>query len=277
MLSKCSPYMGFIYRLTSPSEKSYIGQTIRTIEERFKEHQYSNSGCVAISNAIQKYGWENMIKEWYEVPDDDLDFYEEMIVALLGTLVPRGYNLKDGGGATGKMSEESRQKMSESQKGEKNHFYGKAHAEETKIKIGKANAGKVHTEETKQKMSEMRLGKSHTNETKQQISNSHIGLKHSEETKQKMSAARKGEKSNWYGKTHTEETKQKMKTAQLGDKHPKSKKVYQYTLYGDFIQSFSCSEEAARYLNIKSGTRIRKCARGKTNHAYGFKWSYIEL
>lgn len=31
--------MGFLYMLTSPSGKSYIGQTIRPIEERLKEHK----------------------------------------------------------------------------------------------------------------------------------------------------------------------------------------------------------------------------------------------
>ena len=30
--------MGFIYMFTSPSNKSYIGQTTRTIEIRRKEH-----------------------------------------------------------------------------------------------------------------------------------------------------------------------------------------------------------------------------------------------
>ena len=31
--------MGYIYILTSPSGKSYIGQTIRSIEKRFQQHQ----------------------------------------------------------------------------------------------------------------------------------------------------------------------------------------------------------------------------------------------
>ena len=31
--------MGFIYRLIFPSNKSYIGQTTRTVEDRIKEHK----------------------------------------------------------------------------------------------------------------------------------------------------------------------------------------------------------------------------------------------
>ena len=44
--------------------KIYIGQTIRSIEERFKEHQKESNGCVAIRNAIQYHGWENFEKDW---------------------------------------------------------------------------------------------------------------------------------------------------------------------------------------------------------------------
>ena len=101
--------MGYIYMLTSPSGKSYIGQTIRDIHKRLEEHQLPSSKCVAVYNAIQKYGWENVKKEWYEVPDEELDFYEEMLVALLGTLAPGGYNLKEGGG-NGNLSEETKKK-----------------------------------------------------------------------------------------------------------------------------------------------------------------------
>ena len=47
--------MGFIYKLTlkKESRKAYIGQTIRDIEERLKEHQQPYSGCKAISAAIK--------------------------------------------------------------------------------------------------------------------------------------------------------------------------------------------------------------------------------
>jgi hypothetical protein len=132
--------MGFIYRLTSPSGKSYIGQTICPIEKRFKKHQQKSSGCVAISGAIKKYGWENFEKEWNEIPDDDLNFYEEMLIALLGTLSPDGYNLKEGG-SNGKMSEESKQKNREAKLGEKNPMFGKPMSEEQKQKNREAHLG----------------------------------------------------------------------------------------------------------------------------------------
>jgi len=269
--------MGYIYIFTSPNGKSYIGQTIRPIEKRLEEHESGKSkDCRAIYNAIQYHGWENFEKDWYYCPDEDLNKHEELMVEVLGTLVPEGYNLREGGGNRGKPSDETRKKMSERQLREKNCMYGKNHTEETKQKISESSIGKKMSEESKRKMSEARLGKTmseetrqkiseaqrgktHTNETKQKISESSIGKKMSEESKQKMSEARKGEKHYQYGKT--------------GDKHHRSKKVYQYDLNGNFIRSFGSSEEAGRHLE-KDGSKIRMCARGDSKTAYEFKWSH---
>ncbi|AGE57991.1 GIY-YIG catalytic domain-containing endonuclease [Paramecium bursaria Chlorella virus NW665.2] len=286
--------MGFIYKLTyKESRKAYIGQTLRDIEERLKEHQLSSSGCRAISSAIKKHGWENFEKEWYEVPDEDLNFYEEMLVALLGTLAPRGYNLREGGGATGKPSEETKKKMSEAQSGEKAYWYGKEHTEEAKKKMSKARTGennhmygKKHTEEAKQKISEANSGKERTEEAKKKMSEVKTGEKHpmygkehTEEAKKKMSKVKTGEKHPMYGKEHTEETKKKMSDAKSGEKHRASKRVYQYNLDGTYVHSYGSSGEAARALGKTSGVLIRMCAGGKGKYktAYGFKWSYTEL
>ncbi|AGE52917.1 GIY-YIG catalytic domain-containing endonuclease [Paramecium bursaria Chlorella virus CZ-2] len=165
--------MGFIYMLTFPSEKSYIGQSIRDIHKRLEEHQLPRSKCVAVYNAIQKYGWENVKIDWYECPDEDLNFDENLLVEEMGTLAPGGYNLMEGGGSKGRPSEESKQKMSDAQSGEKHHMFGKEHTEKSKQKMSGAKSGekcymfgKEHTEETKKKQSEANSGEKNSTSKK---------------------------------------------------------------------------------------------------------------
>lgn len=76
-----------------------------------------------------------------------------------------------------KLSDETKQKMSEARIGEKNHMFGKQHSEETKRKISKARKGKAPwnkgghlSEEQKHKLSEAHRGKQLTEEQKQKIS-----------------------------------------------------------------------------------------------------------
>ena len=243
--------------LTSPNGKSYIGQTSGTIEVRFRDHKKSSSECVAIRNAIKKHGWKNMKKNWYECLDEDLNFTEELMISLMGTLAPNGYNLREGGGSHGKMSEVTKKRMREAQRGEKNGFYGKTHTEKAKQQNREAQLGKITSEETKQKQRKANQGEK----------SPWYGKTQTDEHKQKNREAQ-------LGKTHTKETKQKMKKAQLGEKNHNSKTIYQYNLDGTFINFFGSTEEAARHLVKTSGSKIRACARGKQNTAYGFKWSY---
>jgi group I intron endonuclease len=210
--------MGWLYRIKNKMNgKSYIGQTIRPIEKRLKEHREGHSkGCRRIYNAIQKYGWDNFEIDWYECVNENLNDHEEFLIEMLGTLSPNGYNLTEGGGNR-KPSEETNQKRRESQSGENGYWYGKNHSDESKKKVGDGNRGKTRSKETRQQ--------------------------HSESTK--------------------------------GEKHHRSKRVYQYDLDGNFINSFGSTGEANRHLK-KNSASIRKCANGTCRTAYNFKWSYIK-
>ncbi|AGE53642.1 GIY-YIG catalytic domain-containing endonuclease [Acanthocystis turfacea Chlorella virus GM0701.1] len=275
--------MGFIYMLTSPSNKSYIGQTIRSIEERFKEHQKSSSNCVAIYGAIQKHGWDNFEKHWYEVPEEELNQHEELMVEVLGTLVPDGYNMKEGGG-NGKMCEEVKKKISESLTG---RTLSDDHRQNLSIALSDGNHpmfGKTHTDDAKQNMSAAKsgennpmFGKTLTDNHKQKLSDANSGENHpfygqtlTDEHKQNIS---KG----LTGKTHTDEHKQNISKGLTGEKNHMSKTMYQYDLDGTFVQSFASGGEAVRSLNKTDGTLINRCARGERPSAYGFKWSYTKL
>jgi predicted GIY-YIG superfamily endonuclease len=178
--------MYLIYKYTSPSGKSYIGQT-KNIKEREKQHKKSKS-CRAFYYSIQKYGFKNFVREILEehLTIDDANRRESYWIDFYNTIVPNGYNLRTGG-LNNICSEETKIKMSKNRpdtNGENNPFFGKHHTDETKELLRICNIGKVHTEETKTK-----------------IGLSTIGRSCSVETKQKLSIARSGENNPMYGKS----------------------------------------------------------------------------
>lgn len=71
---------------------------------------------------------------------------------MFKTLSPFGYNLKEGGRG-GRHSGETREKMSQSRKGEKNHMFGKKASEETREKLSAGHKGNVVSTETRLKIS----------------------------------------------------------------------------------------------------------------------------
>ncbi len=83
-----------------------------------------------------------------------------------------------------------KREMCEAHKGHPGYFTGH-HSEESKRKISESNRGKRRSEETRRKMSKANKGKHLSEEHKRKISEAHKGNRHSEETKRKMSEARK--------------------------------------------------------------------------------------
>ena len=122
-------------------------------------------------------------------------------------------NLTDGGeGVSGmKHTEETKKKISESGKGEKNPMFG--------ISLIPWNKGKtgIYSPEVLKKISEASTGRIKSKETREKIRKAHLGTKRTEETKKKMSIASSGENNGMYGmtgeknpmfgKTHTPKTR----------------------------------------------------------------------
>lgn len=92
---------GIIYKYTSPSGKSYIGQTKNSIEERrgnSKGNYYR--GSKVFYSAIKKYGGlQNFKCEILEdnIPIDKLDEKERFYIKKFKTTTPFGYNVLIGG------------------------------------------------------------------------------------------------------------------------------------------------------------------------------------
>lgn len=162
-----------IYKITNPKEKIYIGQSIN-IKKRFLEYKALNCKFQRILyNSFLKYGVENHKFEVIEECNIDLlnererywqDFYNCVSKYGLNCRLTKT-NDKSGImsdeskllmskcriGIKRNITDESRKKMSERVKGNKNPmfgnkkelnpFYGKKHSQETKLKISELKLG----------------------------------------------------------------------------------------------------------------------------------------
>jgi hypothetical protein len=100
---------GIIYKITSPSGKVYVGQTIRSFEERIQEHKRESSRCTLLKSAIQKYGNE-MKYEIIEdnIPHNQMNEREILWISHFNSLAPNGYNLTSGGNAQQIIAQEAK-------------------------------------------------------------------------------------------------------------------------------------------------------------------------
>ena len=92
--------MGLIYKLTSPSGKSYIGQTSVNFSVRFSQHKRAarDGSTCPIHNALRKYGAENFFIEILEedIPENLLNEREQYYIQKYDTY-NNGYNATIGG------------------------------------------------------------------------------------------------------------------------------------------------------------------------------------
>lgn len=119
-----------IYKITNLiNNKIYIGQTCRTLSQRWKEHCSKRSGCTYLHNAIMKYGKENFKVEQIDIAisKEDLDYKESYYIEYFNSIVPNGYNLNSGGSSGRKVSNIVCEKIKENHhniSGENNPMYG---------------------------------------------------------------------------------------------------------------------------------------------------------
>ena len=235
-------FMIGIYKITSPSNKIYIGQTTNYSK---RHNAYKNHKCKRqpkLFASIEKYGFINhTIEIVKECQVEDLNYYERYYQEYYESVL-NGLNLRYTATTdkSGFMSEESKKKMSNSGK------------------------GKVMSEEWRKNLSIAGMNRKHTEEEKQKISQAHKGKKKSAEHIAKIQATLK----TMQMPKRSEQTK-----ALQSLNNGKSKKVNQYDLQGNFINQFRSGSQASKELGI-SVMSISSCALGKIKTGGGFVWKY---
>lgn len=183
-----------IYKITSPTKRIYIGQSV-DIDKRFNHYKKLNcKGQTRLYNSFLKYGYINHKFEIITECDiEQLNEQERYFQDAYNVVGKNGLNCTLTGASDrhGELSAGTRQKMSESSKGNKSHL-GKKHSEESKRKIGEKLKGRILSVEHKQKLSEANKGKTFSAEHKRKISEAGKGRIFSAETKRKLSAYQKG-------------------------------------------------------------------------------------
>ena len=214
--------IGNIYKLTSPSGKCYIGQTIHL---NIRMRNYSKLKCTQqwkLHRALTKYGFENFKLEiLFQYNSDNrsrlnitLDAMEKFCIKKYDS-VYSGYNIRFGGTggkcteetlikmrfAQSNRSEETKKKMSDRLKGKRlpeiayeksrKANTGRPMPQHVKDATRKSNIGRIVTDEHKKILKEFHTGKKLSDETKLKISLSSTGRHHTDETKKKISECSK--------------------------------------------------------------------------------------
>jgi len=288
-----------IYKITSPTRKIYIGQSHNCIKRRLSHERPRDKSKVC--NSIRKYGWEaHQFEIIHECDPEQLNELEAYYVELFQSFNTKfGLNLREGGGSQGKLSDETKRKISASGK-------GRIVSEETRRKISVINKGKIVTEETRRKIRESKSVLSQearfnisegqkrrdwsrqvwTDEMKGKLS---IGNKRWWDENPEKAKERKEKLTSFFiknnphlGKKQSTKTisKRSQSLKEFYSKTPK--KIAQFDLKGNLVNSFPTLVDAHKATGANK-TQIALCCKytdGTSSvrvlSSGGFKWVYIK-
>ena len=257
-----------IYKIISPSNKIYIGQSI-DIEKRKGVYKRNQSPSQPkLYNSINKHGWENHIHEIIEECSLDLlneretywkQYYLDKVKGEWKLVL--FCNLYDTGG--GPLREETKQKISSSRKGKglgpnpkiSQAKKGFKYSEESKQLKSKIAKGKLKSEETKQKMSIAHKGKIRSNES----------IHNAKQAYQNMSLENKLKIIN--------SVKNIPRDKRIEMSKNRWKSVSQFLLNGEWVGDFISIKEASRKTNIRHDS-ISQCCNQKNKTAGGYIWRF---
>lgn len=233
-----------IYKITSPTDKVYIGQS-RNMQNRIRV--YSFLACKDQSklyNSLKKHGWKahtfEVIMELREdISQEWLNYWEQFFMDYYRGEGYELMNLKEAG-HFGKLSQSSLNKISEKQRGVLHHSSKEVFQFSLDGKLIKRWGCIVYA----------------ANTTKIKASNISAVCKKRVKTAGNFLWA------------YTP-------TANVVELNKKGRRLLQFTREGDFVKEWCSAAAAARFYNTNSSSIIR-CARGGRPTSYNFVWKYKE-
>lgn len=160
--------IGYIYKITNPNGRVYIGQSFNLKDRVRKYKKHATESQPKLHASLVKYGWDahqfEIIEEGF-FSREEIDRLEQThIKAFNACSKHQGMNVHSGGHATGFHSEETKLKMSDS---------ARKRSSEWSTAISAANRVRVHGESTRAKMSKAKKGiplkKEHADQVRKNI------------------------------------------------------------------------------------------------------------
>lgn len=238
-----------IYKITSPSGKVYIGQSIE-IERRIGKYKRLNcKKQIKLHRSLVKYGVEKHVFEVVLECDsselnDNERYYQDLYDCVESGLNCTLTKSKD---KSGKLSLEHRQKISKACKNP---------SLETRLKMSNSQKGKKVPREQVQRMADKKRGQKHSLETRLKMSE--ISRNISDETRIKKSIAATG-------KVQLEETKRKISETLKGRKHSEETKIKIASKHGN------------RVLNTETKEVFLSVAKAANSIGHNIPWLHEKL
>lgn len=219
--------MTCIYKITSPTDKVYIGQTI---DFKRRTREYSGSGCKnqkKLYNSLKKHGWsahksEILLELREDTQPEMLTYWEQF---FMDYYLSRGYDL---------------------------------------LNLVKAGRNLGHSDKTKTRLKNLHLGKKRSAESRKKMSEAQLGKKLSEETRRKMSLSRSGINHPLFGKPRSSETKQKISSSSCGEKAHNFKGFVLAYKDDEFVGRYAGFRAAAKQLGVPSTSVWRSLAQQRS-------------
>lgn len=266
-----------IYKHTFPNGKIYIGQTKKSLLARFQNGRGYKS-CPLMQRAIDKYGWENVTTELLEDKIPTLEAAnerEQYYIELYDATNPMiGYNISPGGGILSIIDYDAiyQEWISHPELGVK--------AIATKLNYDRntiARALDAYGVDIADRMSRVAssISQSQRKYDRTAIYNAwKITPDYKTLMKQfncSVDTIRRALKEN-------NVSEQERRTfGQLNQQGCNRKKINQYDLNGNFIQTFNSIAEANLSLGKQpNSSNIISACKGRRKTAYGYKWTYSE-
>lgn len=269
--------MGFIYKIfNNINNKIYIGQTTRSIEERWREHLTTNRRQdLPIYRAFQKYGKEHFQIEMVEECENKLlDEREKFWINYFDTY-NSGYNASIGGDSPttleikeiesivskwkeGKTLTQIKEETGHGIKTIRSYLIRNGVSENSFLERSnylKTLSRKDFTKDEEEKILTLfEQGYSYTNIYK----TLHF-------SKERVLNLLK----EYYSEERISQNSKRKKTLE--------KSFYQYSLDGILVNYYSSKYDLNKVFSLSQIKCIQNCCRGAKKTAYGFKWSYEPL